>query len=258
MYNEKDIISKWNAEMYDREETETYDVDFALSLVGNEPKKILEIACGSGRFLVPFAKAGHDMTGLDFDENMLNRIPAKAEGLTNIHWKKSDVIMDDWGEGYDVVLLAANFLSNIVSDMDYEKAQELMIKKAAASLVSGGYVLVDYSYTFHPENWFGDPRPNLIWEGTGSQGNYGKMILLDNAYDKKTATASYIRRFEMKLANGEELIQEMPGSKHFAEVSQVRSWLENAGFEILNEWGDYSKNPISENTSRAILWAMKK
>ncbi len=49
MYNEKDIISKWNSEMYDDNETETYDVEFALSVIGEEPKCILEIACGSGR-----------------------------------------------------------------------------------------------------------------------------------------------------------------------------------------------------------------
>ena len=70
MYNEKDIISKWNSEMYDCNETETDDVEFALSVIGAEPKRILEIAYGSGRFLVPMAEAGHDVTGLDFDEHM--------------------------------------------------------------------------------------------------------------------------------------------------------------------------------------------
>ena len=94
MKNKKDIISKWDAEMYDREETETYDVEFALSLIGNSPKRVLEIACGSGRFLVPFAKAGHDITGLDLDEHMLDRISAKADGLPNIHWKRSDAGKD--------------------------------------------------------------------------------------------------------------------------------------------------------------------
>ena len=115
--------------MYDNEETETYDVDFALSLMGKEPRRVLEIACGSGRFLVPFAKAGHDITGLDFDEHMLNRIKAKAEGLGNIHWKKSDVINEDWDKGFDVVLLAANFLSNIVSDMDIGNTYKIFSSK---------------------------------------------------------------------------------------------------------------------------------
>lgn len=258
MYNEKDIISKWNSEMYDCTETDTNDVDFALSVIGDKPKRILEIACGSGRFLVPMANAGHNVTGLDFDEHMLNRIATKISGTPNISWHKSDVINDEWGTGFDIVLLVANFLSNIVSDIDYEKAQELMIKKSAQALVSGGYVLIDYAYTFYPEKWFNNPNPNIVWQGTDSEGNSGKMILFNNTYDTETGIAKCIRRFEMILADGSSLIQEIPTEKHFATLEQVRGWLERSGFVIESEWGDYQGNPISENTSRAIIWAKKK
>ena len=110
MFTEEKIISKWIADMYDASETGVEDVEFALSVIGDAPKKILEIACGSGRILVPLARAGHFATGLDLDEDMLKKIPPKADGLQNICWRKSDVIRDDWGTGYDVVVLAANFL----------------------------------------------------------------------------------------------------------------------------------------------------
>ena len=43
LYNEKDIISKWNSEMYDCNETGKDDVEFALSLIGVAPKHILDI-----------------------------------------------------------------------------------------------------------------------------------------------------------------------------------------------------------------------
>ena len=258
MYNEKDIISKWNSEMYDCNETETYDVDFALSIIGNNPKRILEIACGSGRFLVPMAEAGHDVTGLDFDDYMLDKISGKISSAQNIQWRKLDVINEEWGTGFDVVLLAANFLFNIVSDMDYEQAQELMIRKASGALVSGGLVLIDYAHTFHPENWFQNTEPNVIWQGTDSEGNFGKMVLLNSTYDANTGITQSIRRFEMKLADGSSFVQEIPVRKHFASLEQVHTWLEQAGFIIENEWGDYYGNPISENTHRAIIWARKK
>ena len=258
MYNEKDIISKWNSEMYDRTETDTNDVEFALSVIGAEPKRILEIACGSGRFLVPMANAGHNVTGLDFDEHMLNRIATKISGTQNIRWYKSDVINDEWETEFDIVLLVANFLSNIVSDMDYEYAQELMIKKSAAALVCGGYLLIDYAYTSYPEKWFSNPNPIVVWQGTDSEGNWGKMVLLNNTYDKETGISKCIRRFEMTLADGRSLVQEIPTEKHFATLEQVREWLNRSGFVIENEWGDYHGNPISENTNRAIIWAKKK
>lgn len=103
MYNEKNIIAQWNADMYDLNETDTDDVTFALMLMGKAPQKVLEIACGSGRFLIPMARAGHDVTGLDFDEYMLKKISHKITD-EKIKWHKADVIYDDWGTGFDVVI----------------------------------------------------------------------------------------------------------------------------------------------------------
>ncbi len=257
MYNEDEIISKWNAQMYDENETETDDVEYALSVIGSTPKRILEIACGSGRFLIPMAKAGHDVTGLDFDKNMLDKIAYKSTDTANMHYRMSDVIHDDWGTEYEVVLLAANFLLNIVSDMDYSKAQELVIRKAYAALTNGGHLLIDYSHTFYPEYWFNNPNPKVIWEGTDKEGVFGRMSLLDNIYDKESGIASFLRRYEITLPDKSSFTKDVPGKKHFPTLTQVKEWLNNAGFVIENEWGDYMGNPISDQTNRAIIWAKR-
>ena len=256
MYNEKDIIAQWNADMYDLNRTGIDDVEFALTLMGTTPKKGLEIACGSGRFLIPMAKAGHDVTGLDFDVYMLEKIAPK---ITNekMKWRKADVIYDDWGTGFDVVILGDNFLFNIVSDMNYEQSQKLMIQKSADALAVGGHIFVDYGYTLYPEKWFQNPNANIIWEGTDSHGNFGKMALLDNTYDTESGIARFIRRFDMILADGSTLVHEIPSQKHFAALEQIHNWLDEAGFVIEQECGDYQGHPISEMTNRAIIWARK-
>lgn len=256
MYNEKDIIAQWNADMYDLNETYVDDVEFALMLMGTTPKKVLEVACGGGRFLVPVAKAGHDVTGLDFDEYMLEKI---AHKITNekIKWHKADVIYDDWGSGFDIVTLGANFLFNIVADMNYEQAQKLMIQKSADALAVGGHIFVDYAYTHYPEKWFSNPDANIIWEGTDSHGNFGKMALLDNTYDTESRIARFVRRFDMILADGSTLVQEIPSEKYFTALEQIHKWLDEAGFVIERECGDYQGNLISETTDRAIIWARK-
>ena len=127
MYREDEIISMCSADMYDLDETDLTDVNFAMSIIGLFSKRILEIACGSGRYLAPLAKSGHNVVGLDFDEFMLNKIDAKLEDKANVTWRKSDIIKEEWEIGFDVVLLAANILFNIVSDMEYEKAQKLRV-----------------------------------------------------------------------------------------------------------------------------------
>lgn len=131
MFDEEKIIAAWNAEMYEKFETETKDVDYLLSVIGSKPLKILEAACGGGRILIPLARAGHDAAGFDIDDCLLEKIGAKAEGFDNIVWYKADALEAAWGSGFDVVVLAGNILFNMVSKTDYTQAQRQMIQKAA-------------------------------------------------------------------------------------------------------------------------------
>jgi len=257
LYHEETVISKWVADMYDQHERDTSDVEFALSVIGSAPKHILEVACGSGRMLVPMAKAGHHVTGFDFDEYMLSKIAPKAVGIDHITWHKADMIKDDWGSGFDVVMLAANLLFNIITDMDYEKAQRLLIEKAAKALVPGGSIYIDYGYTRYPETWFNHSRELVIWEGRDSKGHTGRMTLLNNTFDKESGIYRFVRRFELTLADGRTIVKDIPSLKHFASLEQIHAWLLSAGFVIEAEYGDYHYHSIGEKTSRAIIWAKK-
>ena len=109
----------------------------------------------------------------------------------------------------------------------------------------------------YPEKCFHSPNPIVIWEGTDSHGNFGKMTLLDNVYDTENSIARSVRRFDMILADGSTLVQEIPSEKHFIMLEQIHQWLDEAGFVIEQECGDYQGNPISEMTNRAIIWARK-
>ena len=258
LFNEEFIISQWIADMYEQSETQTDDVDFLLTVIGNKRQRILEIACGSGRILVPMAKAGHHVEGMDFDECMLDKIHNKALGLDTISWRKADVIKDNWGNDFDMVVIAGNFLFNVISDMEYKKAQEYLIQKASEALVPGGRLYIDYGYTIHPEEWFGNSDDIVVWEGTDSHGTFGRMVLSGGTYDRETGYSKGIRRFELKTVKGETIIQELECVKHFATLDQIHGWLSSAGFTAWEEYGDYSRNPIGEGTSRAIISAKKK
>jgi SAM-dependent methyltransferase len=257
LFKEQTIISKWIADMYDQYVTDTNDIEFLMSVIGTEPKRILEIACGSGRILVPMAKAGHNVTGLDFDEYIMSKIAPKVVGMDNITWCKADVIGDDWGTGFDIVVMAANFLFNIITDIEYDKAQQLLIQKAANALISGGSIYIDYGYTLHPEKWFGNPGVNVIWEGKDSDGNTGRMTLLNSTFDKESGINKFVRRFELTLTDGEMILEDIPSLKHFATLEQIKLWLSSAGFIVKEVYGDYNYNPIDEKTRRAIIWAKK-
>ena len=253
--NEEKIIADWSADMYEMDETETEDVEFMLACLGSTPKRILEIACGSGRILVPLAKAGHTVVGLDMDEAMLRKIPAKAEGMSNITWRTGDAIADDWGIGYDVVVIAGNFLMNIVSEEGPEQAQKILLEKAKLALKPGGMLYIDYNHTFYPKQWYVHPGERVIWEGTDSAGTAGRMLLCDSTYDAATGLIRSTRRYELETAAGEKIQKEMPSVKHYVSLEQIYIWLSEGGFRIEKEYGDYAGNPIGETTGRAIICA---
>ena len=255
MEREAIIIANWSADMYEMDETGTEDVAFLLSCLGSEPKHILEVACGSGRILVPLAKAGHTVVGLDMDKAMLGKIPVKAEGLSNITWQTADVISEDWGKGYDVVVIAGNFLMNIVSEEGPERAQKVLIEKAKLALKPGGMLYIDYNFTFHPKQWYVHPGERVIWQGTDSNGTTGTMLLVDSTFDAETGLIRSMRCYELVTADGEQIKKETPSVKHYVTLEQIHSWLVEEEFRIEKEYGDYTGKPISETTGRAIICA---
>ena len=261
MMDKKSIISKWNADLYEQEVTYTHDVDCLLSLIGDKPKRILEVCCGSGRILVPLAKAGHTVDGFDADEYMLAKIADKAVGMDNINWKMMDAVHGDWDCNYDIVVLGGNILYNIVSDMDYSRAQEMLIKKTAAALAPGGHVFIDYQPGGHLITQ-SEPSHNrdgewTIWNGTDADGNRGRMMILGDSYDAATGMGGFVRRYELTLKNGETITQNTVCQKHFAPLKQLHRWLRDAGFVIEREYGDFNGAPVAEDSRGVVIYARK-
>jgi len=247
--NQNDLMQYWYAHIYDQQVIQD-DVEHIISMVGNSPLNILEVACGSGRISIPLAQVGHTVTGFDVDEAMLARIPQKAGGLSNFKYFKADALKDDWGKDFDVVVMSGNVLVNIVTDGDYKQAQELFIKKASDAVKQGGYVYLDFTCIR------GESKSNndefTIFEGTDDRGTFGKFIMESGgSYDSQTRIAPGTRRYEITPKDGEmfSIIKEVV--KHFPTHEQVVSWLVKYGFEI--EW----QNPMREETFHAIIWARK-
>lgn len=253
----KAIKSHWGANIYDQQETQTDDVGILLTFLGTEPKKVFEVCCGSGRMLVPIAEAGHFAVGLDLDTAMMAMIPDKAKDLDNLRFYKADAVKDDWGHDFDVAVLAGNILINIISDMDYRETQRLFIKKAAGCLKDKGHLYLDFNLFLHPEIFFGNTGERVVFEGTDDRGVYGRYIVFGGTYDPDTQICDGKNRTELTFLDGTQKIIFGISRKHIPTLADIHQWLDEFGFAIIAEYGDYSKNTISDNTGRAIIWATK-
>lgn len=255
----EDIYGGWYAEYYDSIETQTYDVELFSELLSyKKNQKVLEICCGTGRILLPLAKDGHEMHGIDLGGHMLARLMQKSDGIQNIHIHKADILNSDWGTGYDTVLLAGNIIINIEGSSDYKGDQIRMIQKAYDALKPGGYLLLDGDGRYHPEEVFKNSDEAVIREmPENSQGIKGKITYLWSRYDSDIQIWRGKNRVELTTKDGEVYSKETERLKHIPTIEQIESWVETSGFEIESMWGDHYKNPITEKTGRVVIWAKK-
>lgn len=63
---------------------EDEEVQFYIDKVKNYGGPVLDLACGTGRLSIEFAKLGYDVTALDSSEGMLDKFYSKLEDLPQL------------------------------------------------------------------------------------------------------------------------------------------------------------------------------
>ena len=58
---------------------EQVDVPFYLAMAKETGGPVCELACGTGRVLLPLARAGFEVTGIDVSQAMLDKLQAKLD-----------------------------------------------------------------------------------------------------------------------------------------------------------------------------------
>lgn len=261
--NANEYSTDWDdpviAELYDRDETYTGDVEMLRTLIGKKKKlKILECCSGTGRILVPLARDGHEVTGYEIASNMNARavmqVIISGEDLAErVRLEVRDVLDGNWGTKFDLVILGGNAFW----EMPSAESQENCIQYASEALKPGGHIFVDNN------DYKGDlstgpiPREKITFEGTCLDGTYGKYSVEVLDFDESTATL-YVKRTVLKRSpEGEEEVTEYKGKKHPVTKAEVEGWLNEHGFVIEEVFGDREGNTYTPESNRAIFWARK-
>ena len=133
------------AELYDLEHADFHaDVDLLLNFAEVVGDPILELGCGSGRILVPLAKAGFNVVGLDSSRPMLDRarsavVDAGVEDLVTLY--QGDMREADKAPGgpFGLVIFSLNSLMHLTKPED----QRAALMAAWNALDPRGQLIVD-------------------------------------------------------------------------------------------------------------------
>lgn len=254
---QKKILEHWHAWIYEQEEDETAISRYLLREIGSTPLRILEAACGGGKLCVPLAEAGHIVTGIDRNENMLLHLRRKAEHLPNLRAIQSDILTKPWGSGYDVVILGSNLMVNIVTDRDYKRAQKNLLERAYDALKTGGRLFIDYDCPLALSEWTPANHRWVCFEGKDDCGTNGRYIVINGNVNDRSRIVTGSRIWEISPAEGEPFTHTESSYKYFPTLEQICAWLYRVGFTVESINGGYHDEPFDRNHRRAVIRCRK-
>jgi SAM-dependent methyltransferase len=112
------------------------EADF-VSTLEPRPGSVLDAGCGTGRFATELARRGHDVVGVDLDDDLLVHARRIAPDLT---WICDDLARLDLGRRFDVVALPGNVLLFCrVAD------RSAIVSRCAVHVAPGGALVAGFS-----------------------------------------------------------------------------------------------------------------
>lgn len=103
-------------------------------------KKVLDVACGTGRWTIPLRSKGYEVRGIDTSEDVLTvaRSKANSKGV-KIPFEMIDVREVNYRNSFDAAICMYDSLSYMLSDKDINAS----LKRMYESLRDGGVLIFD-------------------------------------------------------------------------------------------------------------------
>ena len=167
--NEYDII----APFYDIEHARfNEDLDMYRNFAELSGGTILELASGSGRVLLPLARAGHAITGVDSSANMLEiaRQQAQTEGLIpRVTLVQQDIAHLQLGRKFRMAFIALGSFAHLITRTQQQETLEAI----RSHMSKGGTFIIDISNA--DAHYLEDLGGHVLHQGTWKRDD-GSML----------------------------------------------------------------------------------
>ena len=201
---------------------------FASELHG---KTILDVGAATGNLTAYLSSQGYEVTAIDLSERLIAKAAEKGVTVQQLNMLAIDEL-----HTFDNIVCIGNTLPHL----DSKTSVQLFLQKAYRQLTQGGKLvlqLVNFQKYFAQQ-----------------QGDYlGNLPLIEN--DKVKFERYYYLNEEGKIRfktilddtiKNEELLQPI-----FAD--QLTQWLTQIGFQAINLYGNFKKDPFDKEKSMALI-----
>jgi cyclopropane fatty-acyl-phospholipid synthase-like methyltransferase len=214
---------------------------------------LLELACGSGRLLVPLARAGYELTGVDSSASMLNLAQHALEQAgvagqcTLVQENMSRLHL---GQNFRLAFIALGSFGHVYTRQ--EQRQTLAVVRDHLTL--GGRFILDISNA--DVRYMEQLSGQMLHQGTWKRDDGTLLSHFVSPASSLTKHMLELTHFYDEHKQG-EAVQRTVTTTHIYlfERNEVELLLEEAGFRILDVYGDYGLDPFEHDSPRIIFIA---
>lgn len=232
------------------------DLDMYRNFAELTSGRILELACGSGRILLPLAREGYELTGVDSSAAMLDlarqhlrrerlaqRCALVQQDMRTLHLKQT----------FRLAFIALGSFGHITA----RKEQQQVLASVRAHLSPGATFIVDISNNdarymeelsgqmLHQGTWHTENSEILSHFVSPASSHDHHLLELTHFYDRHTQGGTVQRSVITTFL-------------YLFERSEIELLLEQAGFAIKDIYGDYDFGPYHLESPRIICVAEAK
>jgi SAM-dependent methyltransferase len=244
------------------------DLPFYLELAGQSPGPILEIACGTGRVLLPLARKGIEVHGVDNSLPMLKIL--KANLADEPHDVRQRVTLHEGdmrdfrlGARYPLVMIPFRPMQHMHTVQDQVSA----LRTAALHLTDAGVLVFD---VFYPKfelihTRIGEEVAEMEWTPNSDPDS-------DTAKTKRKTVRRYFRKDHVDKINqtfsftfiyrtfseGQLILEETEVLQlSYFTYPHLRALFMLAGVEVVAEYGSFAKTPL-DNSAEQMIFLLRK
>ena len=243
-YTVGDLI--YEGAIYDGMNTSLDDLAFYKRwLPKNKQAQILELCCGTGRLTLPIAKAGYEITGVDFTASMLAQAKQKAAAAElSITFVEADIRNAVLPQQYDFIFMPFNSIHHLYTNQDLFQALETVKKH----LKDKGLFVFDCF------------NPNIRFMAEGEKEL--KEIAAYTAEDGREVVIKEIMHYHSKTqVNRIEWHYFINGTFHSVQKLDMRmyypleldAYLEQLGFRSLHKFGGFQEEPFTDESEKQLF-----
>jgi SAM-dependent methyltransferase len=235
------------------------DLPLYLELAHQQGARVLEVACGSGRLLLPLVRAGLDVVGVDVSPHMLAL--ARAKLAASPGFKQAELIQADMRSfrlpcrDFDFAVMAVKSFAYLTEPAD----QLECLRTIHAHLRKGGLFAIDL---LHPKpDWIAAPHGSIrddLLQPVPEQGftlsRIESVVSTDLARQVRVIRSIYETVDDSGRVLDKRFVEWPYRWIHRFEAEHL---LQRAGFEVEAVYGGYAREPFSSESAAMLFLARK-